>query len=509
MGRVESERILILAPRGRDGPLARQVLEQHGFSGTVLPAMADVAAALDEGAGALLVAEEALDAQSLEQMRAMLDRRPEWSDVPVLILSVPQRMGYRSLRPEILATLGNVTVLDRPVRIRMLTTALNSALRARRRQYAAARAILQREQFLAVLGHELRNPLSAISLSVSVLHRTPLDPVQRRAVEGTERQVRRLTRLVDDLVDASRFTTGRIELQPRIVDLGALASRVVAEGWDAGSLPVALTVQADVAPVRGDEVRLEQVVSNLVSNAIRYTPAGGKVRVRVARVGEEVELTVEDTGIGIPPDDLEQVFALFSRTSAATRRTDEGLGIGLTLVRAIVELHGGTVRARSEGTGRGSTFVVRLPAAADALGEGEGSAAPVGGGRRRRVLLVDDETDAREPLRDLLVAHGHEVFEAADGPSGAEAAIVHRPEIAILDLGLPGFDGHELARRIRDALGDQVFLVALTGFGLPDDRARALQGAFDEHLTKPAPLDALLAVLQGGASANETPEPKE
>ena len=247
--------------------------------------------------------------------------------------------------------------------------------------------------------------------------------------------------------------------------------------------------------VDGDPVRLEQVVGNLLSNAVKYTQPGGTVTIAVERAGDGALLRVSDTGVGIAPELLERIFEPFAQASTTLDRSQGGLGLGLALVRGLVSLHGGTVRARSEGPGCGTELEVRLPVAvrpAEPSGPGAASSDP---GARRHVLVVEDNADNRETLVMLLESFGHDVVTAADGPSGVRVGQAARPEVAFVDIGLPGFDGYEVGRRLRNLLGEEVTLVALTGYGQAEDRERARAAGFDVHLTKPADIDTLVAVV--------------
>jgi CheY-like chemotaxis protein len=256
------------------------------------------------------------------------------------------------------------------------------------------------------------------------------------------------------------------------------------------------------AVVAGDPVRLEQIVNNLVNNALKYTAAGGRVEIAIQGDPSEIELRVSDTGAGIEPEVLPRIFDLFAQADSTLDRSQGGLGIGLTLVRSLVELHGGSVRASSGGIGRGSTFTVQLP-----RGEGKPavateavrSARPIAA--RRRVLLIEDNADVREGLRALLEEIGHCVIAAGDGEKGIEEAIANQPEVALVDIGLPRLDGYHVARRIRAALGDRIRLVALTGYGMPEDRRRAREAGFDDHLAKPATVAEIERLLEVSCAA--------
>ena len=376
-----------------------------------------------------------------------------------------------------------------------------------RSREAAEHANAAKDQFLAMLGHELRNPLSAIRAAVTVLDMQGADAVSReRAKDIVRRQLRHLTEIVNDLLDVSRLTVGKIVLNRRPLDLASVVDHVLSSYCDSGRCKH-LTVEKSLPSVHvdADETRIEQVVGNLLDNACKYTPQGGKVHVSVATVGNDAELRVSDNGSGIAIELQPHVFDLFSQGQRTIDRAQGGLGLGLTVVRRLVELHGGSVEVESAGTQRGSTFIVRLPRSnADTHGSPPAPGADRIG--RRRIVLVEDNADSREVVTTLLQIHGHEVTVAADGPSGYEAIVANAPDIGLLDIGLPGYDGAELASRVRQhAKGAHVILIALTGYGMPEDRARALGAGFDAFLVKPfdvAVFDA--AVASAERSRRET-----
>jgi PAS domain S-box-containing protein len=372
---------------------------------------------------------------------------------------------------------------------------------ARTEAEAASRA---KDEFVAMLAHELRNPLAPIRAAIDVVGRLGVgDATVRRACEIVERQVAHLARLLDDLLDVARITRGKIELVKTSVDLRA----AVDEALEA-TRPLLtakahrLTVQTGTEPlcVQGDRTRLVQIIGNLLNNAVKYTPTGGAIDVRAAIEDGAVTLRVRDTGVGIPAGMLDRVFDLFAQIDPSVARTEGGLGIGLTLVRSLVELHGGTVAAASEGPGRGSEFIVRLPVTPDspAAGPARRPAVPA---RARRVLIVEDNADAAEILCTSLGLAGHDVKVATDGLAGVERALAETPEVMIVDVGLPGLDGYEVARRVRHALGEQVVLVALTGYGRPEDRRRTHEAGFDAHLVKPVDPAALDEIVRSDRAA--------
>jgi PAS domain S-box-containing protein len=361
----------------------------------------------------------------------------------------------------------------------------------------------RKDEFLAVLAHELRNPLAPVRNAIEILRSLPPPSPQLQWTHDViDRQVRQLSRLVDDLLDVSRITSGKIELRKERVDL-ADAVRIALES----SRPVIerggheLTVRVTPEPVwlDADLARLAQVLSNLLNNAAKYTRPGGHIWVTAERRDGEALVSVRDNGLGIEPAMLARIFDMFTQAGSAGAHSQGGLGIGLTLVRRLVELHGGRVEARSEGIGRGSEFVVHLPvasagSAADARREEAVAAAAIPASRR--ILVVDDHRDAADSLCMLLKSRGHDVRVAYDGIEAVGAAVTFHPDVVLLDIGLPKLSGHEAARRIRDARGDDVTLVAVTGWGQEEDRRRAREAGFDHHLVKPVDLQAITRIIE-------------
>jgi signal transduction histidine kinase/ActR/RegA family two-component response regulator len=361
-----------------------------------------------------------------------------------------------------------------------------------------------KDELLAMLGHELRNPLAAIATAIHVLETgEPPAELARRAHEIIARQNAHLAHLVDDLLDVARVTSGKIALVRRPLELGQAVRHSLATLAASGKTE-RHRVTMDLEPVWADvdETRFEQIVNNLVGNALRFTPAAGAIEISLCGEHGDAVLRVRDSGVGIAPEMLSRVFDLFAQGERGPDRGAGGLGLGLTLVRRITELHGGRVEAASEGAGHGSTFTVSLPALAAPPAPAPGVvAAARSNGASRRILVVEDNPDAREMLRHLLNLAGHEVHEAADGPGGLEAALRLRPDIALVDVGLPGFDGYHLARHVRGSAGPAIYLVALTGYGQPDDRRQAMEAGFDAHLVKPVNPDALLAAIHAAGHA--------
>jgi signal transduction histidine kinase/CheY-like chemotaxis protein len=507
-------RLLVLTPPEPDATLIRSALGQARLPTFFCADADELERELSTGAGAALLAEESLQPPVIQRLIALLGQQPAWSDFPLLIFfnGGGETVGTALRMLDILEPLGNVTVLERPVRLMTLVSALRAALHARAKQYQVRRllgeleeAVRRRDSFLVQLAHELRNPLATIRNATHILERVGAEEeagARQRTVIG--RQTSHLARLIDDLLDASRVTSGKIHLRRQAVDLRDVVERAVREHDTAAQAQrQRLTFEAAPGPFRteGDPRRLEQVIANLLRNAVGYTPAGGDIRVSLSREGDEAVLRVADSGAGIAAERLPHVFDLLANREPLPDRTAGGLGIGLPLVRTLVEMHGGRVEAHSDGPGRGSEFVVRLRLREGAPQPHEPAAVP----RRphgRRVLIVEDNPDGRETLRQMLAMWGHQVEVAADGQQGLDQALALRPEVALVDIGLPLLDGYEVARRVRAALGRDIFLIALTGYGQPHDHRRAFEAGFDAHLVKPAEPEELHELLeQVGAPA--------
>ena len=370
--------------------------------------------------------------------------------------------------------------------------ALASETRARAIAEAASRA---KDEYIAMLGHELRNPLSAIASAGALLASDrAADGERRQAVRVLERQVRHLRKMVDDLLDATRLASGKLELDRRPVELGAVVRQVV-EHFVAAGRGGQLRIEIDAVPVwiLGDEVRIEQVVANLLDNACKYTPDGGRVRLRVAADGDCALLRVEDSGAGLEPELLPRVFEAFTQGPRPIDRSQGGVGLGLAIVHQLVVLHGGSVTAENGGELGGAVFTVRLARAAEPASPAQPPAVPRS--VPLRVLIVEDNADSREMLAALLELDGHRVSTAADGVAGLAALQAETPDVALVDLGLPGLDGHALARRAREAGVTRTRLFALTGYDTEREREAAARAGFDGFLVKPLEHGAFQALL--------------
>jgi signal transduction histidine kinase/CheY-like chemotaxis protein len=500
------ERALIWAG-GRDGTLTAEFLESARIEAEAFRSCAELCRELERGAGVLILADEVLADPESGRLREWLLRQSKWSDIPVVV--VARRIGAPGALNHMLNDFNGVSVLHRPLSLDTLISTVAAALRARRRQYQV-RDLLQhrdetdrrREEFLAMLAHELRNPLSPIRTGLQVLRVTESEDLAARVRSMMERQVRNLSRLIDDLLDVSRITRGKISLKMQAVEISRTLA-VVVEGHERLAAEKGLRIEfvadreSPTLWVNADPVRLEQMIENVVSNAIKYTPEKGLISLRATREGSDAVIRIKDTGIGIPPEMLGTVFELFAQTDRALDRSQGGLGIGLTIVKTLAELHQGSVEAISAGEGHGTEIVLRLPAlAATDIIEARSAQPSASRSPSRNVLVIEDNREAADILAMYLRSKGHTVNVAYDGGSGLETALRARPEVIICDIGLPAMDGYALARALRKASPlANCLLVAVTGYGEVRDKDRGQQAGFDHYLVKPADPEEIAGLL--------------
>ncbi len=488
--------------------MASVVLDRAHFVSHVCEDMGSLVRELARGAGAIMLAEEVLAGPPLVELTGALGAQPPWSDVPVLVLA---RQGADSRAiANAMDEFANVTVIERPMRVAALVSAVRTALRARRRQYEL-RSLLEglrdadqrKTEFLATLAHELRNPLAPLGTALSLLSRKKPPPDEAvKYYELMSRQVEHMVRLVNDLMEVSRITRGKIELHLGPVLLDAVIEDAIELSrplFDRAGHSLTLELGADPLVVRGDAVRLTQVFSNLLNNAAKYTPAGGRVTVIARQEGRQAVVAVSDTGTGLAPDMLKSIFEMFVQVSGTSRDAQGGLGIGLTLVKSLVELQGGSIEATSEGLGRGATFTVRLPLAKSTSVSRRRSRVSQDGWApsiEGTILVVDDNRDAADSLAELLGTMGATALVAYGGEEALQLAREHEIDIAVLDIGMPGMDGCELARHLRAGpRGTELKLIALTGWGQQGYRDRIAAAGFDHHLLKPLNLSEFMALL--------------
>ena len=516
------DRVLVFAPIGRDAALTESLLTANALRCRICATVGELIDAFDEGAGAMLLTEEALDDRALPELAFALQSQPAWSDIPVLLFAGGDRSQALLRTLTTLETLGNVTLLDRPIRVAAVLSTIRAALRARRRQYElrdvlialrtardeAERANRLKDEFLATLSHELRTPLNAILGWVSMLRRTAVPPERRPYVyEVIERNALAQTQLIGDVLDVSRIITGRLRLTRTDVDVPALVSAAVESirpAADARGLRLTVDTDPAVQNIGGDRERLQQVLWNLLSNAVKFTPAGGTVTTRVVNVVGGIEISVTDTGTGVSAEFLPFAFDRFRQADQSFTREHGGLGLGLAIVKHIVELHGGRVSAESPGVNQGTTFRVFLPSrvettvnAADSRAQDAESVQDLDLGGRS-ILVVDDDPATRELLFELLTHCRATVFTAASAQAAVDLIGRSVPTLVIADIGMPGQDGISMMREIRrlpPERGGRVPAIALSAYARAEDRSSALRAGFSDFVAKPArPEDVLRAV---------------
>ena len=495
-------RILIYAPAGQDAALAGTVLASGAIASHACRSPGELAEELALGAGGVLTVDEALHAGVHSVLDAYTRQQPDWSDLPITVLT-HARLDSLPLRQAI-ATLGNLTLLERPVHILTLITSAHAMLRARQRQYQVRETQRRKDEFIASLGHELRNPLAPIKSSVALLkHLFPSSEQVGKLSDVIERQVTHLTRLVDDLLDVARITSGKVVLQRKEFELQQVLEHVIELCQPVASsrhIGITLELPPHAVTLHADYARVVQIFANIVSNAVKFTQDGGHIHMTARLAQGQLQVMVEDNGIGIDPDAIARIFSMFEQGRTVAGQIKSGLGIGLSLARQFAEMHGGSIEAYSDGAGRGSRFIVTLPASAGlapAPTPAAGSDTPARAGQPVQVLVVDDNRDAADSLQTLFQLEGYAATVAYGGAQALAAVEMVWPQLVVMDLGMPDMDGYEAARQIRQrAQGRDVLMIALTGWGQGEARARTEQAGFDHHLTKPVDFDAIAALLE-------------
>jgi signal transduction histidine kinase/ActR/RegA family two-component response regulator len=536
-----ASRVLVLAPTTKDGEVTQALLVRAGLTCVLCRNIPQLSHDIRAGAGAALITEEAITAQGVDELLSVLKNQPTWSELPVLVL---MRGGVESSSTalRVLRSLANVTLLERPAPMRSVISAVQTAVRSRLRQYQirdqieeirqlleserAARAEAERagrmkDEFLATLSHELRTPLNAILGWATMLRRTLDDPEEiASGMEIIERNARVQAQLIEDLLDMSRIISGKIRLDVRSVDAAAVidaAIESVRPAADAREIRIQRVVDP-CGSVLGDAGRLQQVLWNLLSNAVKFTPRGGKILCSCQRTSSSVEIEVTDSGQGIKPEFLPHVFERFRQADASTTRRYGGLGLGLAIVKNLVELHGGTIQAKSPGEGKGATFVVRLPTSAvrsatrAAVDDDDNSTT----GRDPshtphpplldcdltdltgiKVLVVDDDHDARNLVQRLLTDCKASVTTAASAAQALRLLSEIAPDVLVSDIGMPEMDGYAFIAQVRAThfSAERLPAAALTAFARSEDRRRALLAGYQSHIAKPVEPAELIAVV--------------
>jgi signal transduction histidine kinase len=513
------ERVLIFAPVGKDGALTAQLLGRASLASIRCDAFASLVREFDAGAGAILLTEEALDTPDLPLFLQTLEEQPPWSDIPILLFGGSDGTDIRGRTIRMLGALGNVTLLGRPLHTAAVVSTVEAALRSRRRQYdmrdllvavrnareEAESANRLKDEFLATLSHELRTPLNAVLGWTMMLRSGHVDAARlQHALEVIDRNARLQAQLIEDLLDVSRIMSGKLTLRVARVTLAPLLSAAldtVRPAAHAKQIKIEATHAAPDVEVEGDPARLQQVFWNLLTNAVSYTPRGGRIWVNVATADEQAHVTVRDTGIGISPEFLPHVFERFRQAESTWTRPQGGLGLGLSIVHHIVEQHGGHITAASSGIGHGATFVVTLPCAPP-------HANTTGTARTRRkqardldaldVLLVTASADAGSETASALRAHGASVTFMGSAEEAIDL-LAQAPDVLVTDLGLPGQDGCSLLAALRGLPTGRTGLLHAIGVVGPGTcpEAEALRRGFDIIVAGPmAPERVLTAMRQ-------------
>lgn len=492
-------RLLIYAPTGKDGRLLAGVLERAHMTCYVCTRIAETFDELNKGAGALIVADEALSIEFMKGIRPFLENQPSWSDLPFLVLrqTAPDTPEMSSRY----AMLGNITLLDRPVRSITLISAATAALRARTRQYEMREIDRRKDEFLAMLAHELRNPLAPISAASELLRVPTLDREKiQHTSEIISRQVSHMTGLIDDLLDVSRVSRGLVTLDEGVQDAWQIVASAVEQVrplMDARQHQLTVQEPPLTASIFGDQKRLVQIIANILNNAAKYTPPGGQISVNVTLDESNVTFSVKDNGIGMDPDVLSRVFDMFAQGERSSDRSQGGLGIGLAIVKSLVNLHGGTVTAQSEGLGKGSRFTITLPRVTDLPVTTHSSLSELKPAQElHRILIVDDNVDAANTLGTLLEISGYEVLIEHSATAALDRIVNEVPKACLLDIGLPDMDGTSLAKQLRKHPDtNSSLMIAITGYGQDSDRQKSLEAGFDHHLVKPVDFSQLMKIL--------------
>jgi signal transduction histidine kinase len=509
------ERVLIRVESAQDAARIVELLGSLGIEGAPCAKYSELCNEIERGAAAIILSEPSMVSYFDSRLPSILASQPTWSAIPTIIIPA-ESTATDSLSNEL--PLG-ATFIERPVRIKTLASIIRIALHARRNQYAMRDLLHQREtfvdllrheaamknEFLATLAHELRNPLAPIRTGLQILRLLPPGKPSLDTIEMMDRQVRHLVRLIDDLLDISRITRGKLELRKQRVALKVLLSNALESSKpfiDAGHHTLTMSAPDETIWLDVDPIRLSQVISNLLNNAAKYTPQGGAIALTARHKHNTIQIEVKDNGIGLSPQMLTKVFDMFSQVEPSTARSQGGLGIGLTLARRLAEMHEGAVEASSEGEGKGCTFTIILPFNKEIQGDPmqkpvEESADLAFHGKSHRVLVVDDQVDIAQSLKDLLSLLGQDTHTVHNGPEALQAARDFKPELIFLDIGLPGMSGYEVVRYLRaqeEALKPTI--IAVTGWGDEHSITLAREAGFDKHLTKPVDPREIERILQ-------------
>jgi signal transduction histidine kinase/CheY-like chemotaxis protein len=509
-------RVLVFMPTGRDAALVCATLEQADVSAQACADARTLEKEIAVGAGAVLMAEEGLQNGTLEHLIDTFNRQPVWSDLPVMLFA-----GNAQSSEKLLTAIGtrlNATIVERPIRVTMLISAVRGALRARQKQYQTRDLLNQLEEsdhqkdlFLATLSHELRTPLNSILGWIQLLRDSSGSIDARHGLEVIERNAKAQSEIISDILFVSRIITGKFtpDLQPiDLIPVIEEAVEVVLPSIESKHIDLKVCFDPQIKQIKGDHERLKQVFWNLLSNAVKFTPPTGRIDVSAEVSGEHVEIEISDSGMGIDPEFLPFIFERFSQADSSYTRKVGGLGLGLAIVRHLVEIHGGSVSVKSEGTNKGTTFTIKLPvlaaeqpfpAANEELAEPDESTKTKKLPTGIKVLLVEDNDDSREMLTVLFAQSDLQITAVASVAEALRAIEQVKPDILISDIGMPEQDGYDLIRKVRQLpseKGGGIPAIALTGYASLQDRALALKAGYQEHLSKPVDIDELFELVK-------------
>jgi signal transduction histidine kinase/ActR/RegA family two-component response regulator len=524
--RNPEDRVLVFMPTGRDASLVCATLQKSNITAQTCADSDELISELEKGAGAVLLAEEGLEGETFERLSDTFNRQPVWSDIPVVLFASNGRSAETLLKT--VGTRFNATIVERPIRITMLISAVRSVLRAREKQYQTRDLLNQLEEadhqkdlFLATLSHELRTPLNSMLGWIQLLRGETGKQIDTKyGLDVIERNAKAQSEIISDILFVSQVITGKLTLNTETIDINSVVQRaidVIHPTLEAKNIQLRTSFDSGASQIKGDADRLQQVFLNLFSNAIKFTPENGQIEVRIKRDGSNAEVEVADSGRGIKSEFLPFVFERFRQADNSYTRQVGGLGLGLAIVRHLIEMHGGTVAVESGGENKGATFKITLPLiirqqtqefsqqdSDKSLDYSETDAML----RGVRVLLVEDNEDSRDMLKIMFEQHGMETT-AVDSAAEALSAIEQfQPDILISDVGLPGEDGYELISKIRQLPSEQggsIPAVALTGYASLQDRVRAFDVGYQEHLAKPVDIDKLLELMKDLVIRKEFP----
>ncbi len=533
-------RVLILAPTARDAQVTRSILSGTGLACVEAASLQGLLSEANKGVGAFLVTEECLSGEGIASLLVWIQAQPSWSDIPIVLLIRDRNLSMSVV--ETIRLLGNVTLLERPAPLRTVRSAVETAVRSRQRQYQirdqivqlreadeqkkdlllrekkareiAERANRMKDDFLATLSHELRTPLNAIVGWAHILNRAPMDEAtSREGLTAIQRNANAQNLIISDLLDMNRIVSGKMPLELRttpVTDVVQAAIDAVKPSAEIKKVALEVHFEGEISPILMDPDRLQQVIWNLLSNAIKFTPTGGRIEVFVAQTSQQADIAVKDNGQGINADFLPHVFERFRQADASTTRLHGGLGLGLSIAKHLVEMHGGEISAKSDGPGKGATFAVRIPIRVASSSKKEQriskppTSAPVLPNvdaidlHGVRVLVVDDESDSRDLIRKTLEMHQAQVTTASSAAEGFLHLDRFTPDVIVSDIGMPEMDGYDFLKGSRRK-GIQSPAIALTAFAREEDRAHSLQAGYQVHLAKPVEPDHLVTIVARAA----------